>query len=92
MTIMDTNTALITVARYSCAGCWGRIDATMDAPAGHMNVICPKCGDDRGFTLKKVVEKRRYQDAIDAAEVKNNLFPEPVTKKSTAQLIAELGF
>lgn len=90
--ILDTNKALLTVAKYSCSGCWGRLKATTDAPAGHMNVTCTKCGDERGFTSQKFVEKRRNQDAIDAAEVKNNLFPEPVTKKTAAQLLTELGF
>jgi transcription elongation factor Elf1 len=60
---------------YVCAQCWGRLMIQISKGKDHkcFTVLCPNCGEDRGFVTQEYAEKRKAEDSFDAQEAKRNL-------------------
>jgi len=64
-----------TVRDYVCAQCWGQLISQVSKGKDHkcFTVLCPNCGEDRGFVTREYANKRKAEDCFDALEAKRNL-------------------
>ena len=61
-------------AHYVCAQCWGTLITQHVKGEGRLfKVLCPNCGEDRGFVTRDYAEKRRSDNKVEAVEAKHNL-------------------
>lgn len=59
---------------YVCAVCWGTlITQRADIKERLFKVVCPNCGEDKGFVTRTYVERRRAENGMEAVEAKHNL-------------------
>lgn len=84
------------VRDYVCSKCWGVLKIVPGLNR-KFHVLCCTCDQDTvGYTTKHYVDEQKGNSQQDAKEVKQMLedvgvLPKP-EKKSTAQLLKELGF
>jgi DNA-directed RNA polymerase subunit RPC12/RpoP len=64
-----------TERNYVCAQCWGQLITQPSKGKGFkaFKVICPGCGEDRGFVTREYAERRKAEDRADANEARRNL-------------------
>lgn len=90
---MTLQAARHTVDNYVCAHCWGPLLWHDD---GKNDLVLVKCANEcggEGFVSRKGVERREAEGEALAAEARYNLRNIiPQQKKSSKQILSELGF
>lgn len=79
---------------HVCAQCWGPLTTLRSSiPDRTFKVICPNCGEDRGFVTREYAEKRKGESRMEAVEAQHNIGKQlgiKTEKHDRDQLIKEL--
>lgn len=94
---LDFSDAEFVTRHHVCGHCGGRLIATPTPVSGVLEVICttPECKSTVGFINREFYERKKAEDAAQAAEAKANLaaaMPELNPVRSINEALRLLGF